>query len=444
MLKHKSFVINAKKKPKIKGEAMLEKRAPILTPKIAFPKNNDKTSKHYDNNEPISLSLPPSLSSLHEDLGYDDAENEESDVMAHAHSKDSDYDYSEANAYFEEESSYAVQQSGSTEKDTNEIKDKNTAEASKREAEETHDAVVMNPNELKDDESLIEQDKKFEEDIRAILTSKKHFDKDRIQNNPAEALKDKNHGVKDKKNQDQLENKLKNEHAIFDKIAQSMDMASSYDLGSITMDKKFDVLEKETDKDFTKKIHELIEEDKQDENQKKEIIEGIDIAKKEVIDGAETEEVDALKKKVDAAEEDKVDTTDFLKDLDTINTIEQDQKKKDLDTLSKQSSFNSTISIKHRNLKSRVFAVTGSTVELMVNSHWEPLNCSQLNELNVTLTKSIDYWPDSEHGTKKFRIGGSDTKVWNELEPDNYYLTFYFVNNTNPHCELKGTINVIA
>ena len=141
----------------------------------------------------------------------------------------------------------------------------------------------------------------------------------------------------------------------------------------------------------------------------------------------------------------KILTKDFLKDLDKLNEMEsQSTNTTKRRKLSTQSSFTSTISIKHRYLKSRVFAVNGSTVEVMINSNWNPINCSKLTELNVTLTKSIDYWPDSEQSTKKFRIGGSDTKTWNNLESGNYYLTFYFINNTNPNCELSGSIEVKA
>ncbi|WAC02654.1 hypothetical protein N7U66_02935 [Lacinutrix neustonica] len=182
-----------------------------------------------------------------------------------------------------------------------------------------------------------------------------------------------------KKTTETIEDKLKNDHAIFDKIAQSMEMASSYDLGSIAMDKKFDFLEKETDKDFTKKIHELLEEDAP--------------KKKETIEDAESVGHETEKKEAAPEDSDKIETKDFLNDLDKLNAIEANHKKEVLETLSSQSSFNSTINIKHSYLKSRVFAVSGSTVEVQIDSNWTPLNCSTLNELHVTLTRSVDYWP---------------------------------------------------
>lgn len=114
-----------------------------------------------------------------------------------------------------------------------------------------------------------------------------------------------------------------------------------------------------------------------------------------------------------------------------------------LDNFSFQSSFNSTISIKHSYLKSRVFKVKGKIVKVTIDSHWIPPKSNNIRELYVVLTHVKDYWFDSNKGEKTFAIGKKDTKTWTELTPGNYYLEFH-VADTNPHTELKGTIEVIV
>ncbi|MGS2764503.1 eCIS core domain-containing protein [Sinomicrobium sp. M5D2P9] len=107
-----------------------------------------------------------------------------------------------------------------------------------------------------------------------------------------------------------------------------------------------------------------------------------------------------------------------------------------------QASFSSTISIKHRFLQSRVFDVNGGFVRAMIDSNWNPPGCASISHLSVTLVKQVDNWFDSEQGTKRFSIGGPDTKTWSDLENGRYYLQFWFAGNTNPHCELSGPITV--
>ena len=258
MLKHKSFVIKSGKKPNAKVMSMAIKECHTLKPEIVKNNEHNQVSGHYDKNEKITLSLPQSLSFIEEDFNsqsysqktkfYQDKNHSEAYTLDNEEVEES---YSDANAYFEEENNFIKQQSNqikSEESKTDTIK----KEVSTNDEEQTHDAVVVSSDEILDNESIIEQDKMFEEDIESILNEKKQFDKERIEKNPEEAIKDKNHGLFNKKDDQAIEDKLKNDHAIFDKIAQSMEMASSYDLGAITMDKKFDSLEKETDKDFTK------------------------------------------------------------------------------------------------------------------------------------------------------------------------------------------------
>lgn len=463
MFKHKSFVLNCGKKPEAKMKPMAISYASVMEPEIAKNTTHD-TISHYDDNEEISLVLPQSLSLTDEnptsDVDENDSENGyepyNSRSQAYPSNEDEEDDYSDANAYFNESQSFSGKNNSDLENETIETESKkiNPAQTNDDKPTESHEAVVVHPddndddNDDDDDSTLIEQDKKFEEDIKSILKGKKQFDKERIQSNPDDAIKGKNHGLMEK-NEKKIEDKLKNDHAIFDKIAQSMAMASSYDLGSIAMDKKFDILEKETDKDFNKKIHDLIEKDKQENPQTEanQVIEEVlDSKKKEILEQAEIIEIDAMKKAVEDIEEgdEKVETKDFLNDLDRLKDLELDSKTKTKNKLSKQSSFNSTISIKEGSLKSRIFEVIGTNVEVMINSKWNPSNSSELNEFNVTLTKSVDYWADADQGTRKFRIGGPDTKTWNDLEPGNYYLTFFFVNQANPSCELQGTLEVKA
>lgn len=445
MLKHKSFVIKSAKKPKRTVRSMRIEPSHLLEPKLATNQPEEAPSGHYDKNEKIELVLPQSLSYDIDDTALSHAHSydaqppiqaQESPLNYEEVTEEKNEDYSTANAYFEKEEELVkqkpIQQAvNPTQKNTQDKGDP------KNEGVKAHEAVVVQPEDLLDKEAILEQDKKFEEDIKTILTGKKQFDQARIEKDPEEAIKDQNHGVFNKKDNQAIEDKLKNDHAIFDKIAQSMEMASSYDLGSIAMDKKFDFLEKETDKEFNKKIHELIEEDVP---KKKEAIEDTE----SVAHGPEKKEEPTEDSNKPPEDSNKIETKDFLNDLDKIKTIEANHKKEVLETLSSQSSFNSTISIKHRYLKSRVFAVMGSTVEVKIDSSWTPSNCSILNELNVTLTRAIDNGPDDEKGTKQFRIGGPDTKTWNDLESGNYYLTFFFANDTNPNCELIGTIAVKA
>lgn len=442
MLKHKSFILNYGKPSKARAKvmSMSEKQIIGLEPELATKKEVVIVS-HYDSNEPISLSLPHSLDLIQDisnDEDYEDVKNNQvSESQSYEYHTDEDDDFSEANAYFHKDNSYTEAHSYQLSSEDSNIE--NTAEKEDDEHIESHEAVVVNPEDILDDSSIQEQDQKFEEDIKAILTGKKQFDKARIQKNPEEALKDKNHGLMDKNSSQAIEDKLKNDHAIFDKIAQSMNMASSYDLGSIAMDKKFDVLEKETDTDFTKKIHDLLDKDKEDTDK--------DLNKSEGTDKIETNDIDTLKKAAKSIQndDDKVETKDFLNDLDELKSMKFDEKAKGMNELSMQSSFNSTISIRHRFLKSRVFEVSGSTVEVMIDSHWTPTDCAELKDLNVTLMKLTEWYrPDSEEGTVKFRIGEAYTSTWNNIEPGNYYLVFFFVNDTNPNCVLKGTIEVKA
>lgn len=104
----------------------------------------------------------------------------------------------------------------------------------------------------------------FAEDIKAILQGQKVFDPDKKQTvkkgeSPSnELLKQsgrKNAPPRSKPvEEDEELEPSKNEHKIFEKIAQSMKYANSYDLGSIAMEKKFDQMESDLEKEEIRTI----------------------------------------------------------------------------------------------------------------------------------------------------------------------------------------------
>ncbi len=309
MLKHKSFVLFSKKKPTIKKQGT--KTTPTRETKEVI-------SGHYDTGEAISLSLSNDFDN-EEDI-YDDYELEESfsdyadelgdstyieeDYFSDANSdtnndiEDED-SYSDANAFFVDEAMAKPMKHESSPK-----KDKETAIATNQ--KRLNELAVFDKL-----EDTTEEDKKFENDVKAIMSGKKIFDNEKIQNNPKEASKYKNHGLKDKSVKD-VADKMKAEHAIFDKIAQSMDMANSYDLGTIAMAKKFDELEKDTNDVFNENVKNIINKEKP--------------TKQELID----------KKSVNDTKEEKVLTEDFLTDIDKINKkkFTQENSIEDIDIVS--------------------------------------------------------------------------------------------------------------
>ncbi|MEL6865620.1 MAG: hypothetical protein AAFP19_14430 [Bacteroidota bacterium] len=87
-----------------------------------------------------------------------------------------------------------------------------------------------------------EANEAFAEDLKAILAAKE-------KPNPVLETKPAASPMKNKETQkrssfDELMEKKKNEHKIFDKIAQSMELATSYDLGSIDLENRFDAFDK--------------------------------------------------------------------------------------------------------------------------------------------------------------------------------------------------------
>ena len=105
-------------------------------------------------------------------------------------------------------------------------------------------------------------DEEFASDIGAILKGEKVFDpgqKKTVSSGETTKLSSPKPGKEasvippSKPSEDALDPN-KNEHQIFEKIAQSMQYANSYDLGAIAMEEKFDNIEKEIDQEEVKKV----------------------------------------------------------------------------------------------------------------------------------------------------------------------------------------------
>lgn len=476
--RHHIMSLSTNNTSKSDKQAVISKQEHVQEPKKKTSENSAVVVSHYDDNQPISLSLPESLCTDHVSIENNAKPIENNASLAPQKSNKYDHiedavilsepqsissisnAYSDANTYFEAQ--HENPEPHEEEKQpffASQSLDTNIQEVQEETVQNDQQDIQNNESPTQEAQAPIELDRdadiKFEEDLRAILNQKKAIDKQREQENPAEALKNKDKGVANESDED-FKNKLKERHAIFDQISQSMKMADTYDFGAIAMNKKLDDLEEETNEDFTQKIEDLLITNNDNEKDKPSYV------KNDEDDG-------------------KVLTEDFLEDINRLNEMSTEQSntkpqlvedaiilEDDIDPgkkencneaqdhqdtssapsqdvkLSQQSSFNSTISIKHRYLKSRVFSATGGSVAVTIDSNWVPEGCSELSELKVTLTQDINWDIDKDKGTKHFAIGKADTQTWTNLPSGNYYLTFFFDNNTNPHCELQGTINVIT
>lgn len=105
-------------------------------------------------------------------------------------------------------------------------------------------------------------DEEFARDIGAILTGQKLYDSDSKKTvgkggSSASASNGSKPQVPAKSaagTGDDLLDPNKNEHKIFEKIAQSMTYANSYDLGAIALDEKFDLMDREIEKQEIKTV----------------------------------------------------------------------------------------------------------------------------------------------------------------------------------------------
>lgn len=109
--------------------------------------------------------------------------------------------------------------------------------------------------------------------------------------------------------------------------------------------------------------------------------------------------------------------------------------------------FSSTMEICHRVLFSRTFSVSEGSVTVIANAHWEGPSVGSSEEscgastYPMTLTQEGLIF-DSELASCDFRVDRADIRTWTGVPPDDYHLTIW-PNNTNPHCCLVGTIQVL-
>lgn len=105
--------------------------------------------------------------------------------------------------------------------------------------------------------------------------------------------------------------------------------------------------------------------------------------------------------------------------------------------------FDSTFEICHRVLETRDFEVTNGGVRVVMNLFGldkDIQGCDDF-EFGVTLTKSVDWWPDNEIATCKAKTGGVRTFSFANLSSGTYYLTIWRVFD-HRYCCLEGEISV--
>lgn len=143
------------------------------------------------------------------------------------------------------------------------------------------------PGDIQDDTTPMD-DAAFAKELQAILQGQKQYDATQKQTVPVE---ERPRREPKKPARSQLEEELdpKNEHSIFEKIAQSMELASSYDLGSISLENRFDAFDQEMEK--------------------------AEVNKKKVADIEEPEIIREIPKQPKAAP---LSTTNFLQDMNQI------------------------------------------------------------------------------------------------------------------------------
>jgi hypothetical protein len=113
-------------------------------------------------------------------------------------------------------------------------------------------------------------DEEFARDIGAILQGQKVYDaqqKKAVSRNEENLPAKTGSASKPSASGDDLMDPNKNEHKIFEKIAQSMTYANSYDLGSIALEEKFELMDREIEKEEVNKIlrkHAAAQEDMPD------------------------------------------------------------------------------------------------------------------------------------------------------------------------------------
>jgi hypothetical protein len=105
--------------------------------------------------------------------------------------------------------------------------------------------------------------------------------------------------------------------------------------------------------------------------------------------------------------------------------------------------FESTVEVCHRVLESRKFEVSSGGLRVVLAAqrpNTEVPDCDNF-DFSVTLTRSIDWWPDKEIGTCTGSTGGIRTFQYSGLPAGTYYLTFSRTFD-NPNCCLEGDLEV--
>jgi hypothetical protein len=104
-------------------------------------------------------------------------------------------------------------------------------------------------------------DEEFARDIGAILTGQKLYDSEQKKtigkgsaNSPSSNSSKPQVPAKSAGGGDDMLDPNKNEHKIFEKIAQSMTYANSYDLGAIALEEKFELMDREIEKQEIKAV----------------------------------------------------------------------------------------------------------------------------------------------------------------------------------------------
>ncbi|MEM9820554.1 MAG: YiiX/YebB-like N1pC/P60 family cysteine hydrolase [Bacteroidota bacterium] len=148
-------------------------------------------------------------------------------------------------------------------------------------------------SEEKQEVTKIEDDQaSFEADLRAILSGQKKYDADKKQTVSTDELaEEESERMQAKKKKEAAK---QNDHSIFEKIAQSMQLANTYDLGSINLEQRFDAFDQEMEK----------------ANQKRE--------KQDAISRTKLPE-NVAKSVPELSQQTAVDTADFLMDLDKMS-----------------------------------------------------------------------------------------------------------------------------
>ncbi|MEM6697332.1 MAG: hypothetical protein AAF599_02980 [Bacteroidota bacterium] len=143
------------------------------------------------------------------------------------------------------------------------------------------------PGETDKETVPMNEDDNFEADLKAILSGQKKYDQGQKKLISAQ----EEGGPRRAKRRPPEEEPMKDEHAIFDKIAQSMQLAKTYDLGSINLEQRFDNFDKEMEEK-----------------------EALLSKKKSSVVKQKSEQPQAIEAKSLG-----VDTTDFLDDLDKMS-----------------------------------------------------------------------------------------------------------------------------